>query len=128
LSQQRNPFQRLLLFVSIDAPSIASADQTTVASPSMRKRQRTLEMHSGSTAATDPHQPGAGVVAPVGDDAFIDDHDEVDSGGEDDEDDEKPKSDKKAGRRKIKIEYIPDKSRRHITFSKRKAGKVQSNS
>ncbi|OUM56193.1 hypothetical protein PIROE2DRAFT_31967, partial [Piromyces sp. E2] len=25
-------------------------------------------------------------------------------------------------RRKIKIEYIDDKSRRHITFSKRKAG------
>jgi len=80
-------------------------------------------MHSGSAAAADPHQPGAGVVAPVGDDAFIDDHDEVDSGGEDDEDDEKPKNDKKAGRRKIKIEYIQDKSRRHITFSKRKAGR-----
>jgi hypothetical protein len=30
--------------------------------------------------------------------------------------------DKRAGRRKIKIEYIEDKSRRHITFSKRKAG------
>lgn len=30
--------------------------------------------------------------------------------------------DKRAGRRKIKIEYIHDKSRRHITFSKRKAG------
>ncbi|KAJ3121088.1 hypothetical protein HK098_003985 [Nowakowskiella sp. JEL0407] len=28
----------------------------------------------------------------------------------------------KKGRRKIKIEYIADKSRRHITFSKRKAG------
>ncbi|CAG8496919.1 27290_t:CDS:2 [Gigaspora margarita] len=33
-----------------------------------------------------------------------------------------PKSEKRAGRRKIKIEYIDDKSRRHITFSKRKAG------
>lgn len=32
------------------------------------------------------------------------------------------KPDKKAGRRKIKIEFISDKSRRHITFSKRKAG------
>ncbi|KAJ2008087.1 transcription factor of the MADS box [Coemansia thaxteri] len=31
-------------------------------------------------------------------------------------------SDKRAGRRKIKIEFIEDKSRRHITFSKRKAG------
>jgi SRF-type transcription factor (DNA-binding and dimerisation domain) len=29
---------------------------------------------------------------------------------------------KQTGRRKIKIEYIDDKSRRHITFSKRKAG------
>ncbi|KAJ2545628.1 transcription factor of the MADS box, partial [Coemansia sp. RSA 1933] len=29
---------------------------------------------------------------------------------------------KRSGRRKIKIEYIEDKSRRHITFSKRKAG------
>eukprot|EP01100_Stratorugosa_tubuloviscum_P010021 TRINITY_DN424_c1_g1_i1.p1 TRINITY_DN424_c1_g1~~TRINITY_DN424_c1_g1_i1.p1 ORF type:complete len:122 (-),score=46.25 TRINITY_DN424_c1_g1_i1:396-761(-) len=29
---------------------------------------------------------------------------------------------KKSGRRKISIEYIEDKSRRHITFSKRKAG------
>lgn len=30
--------------------------------------------------------------------------------------------DGEAGRRKIRIEYISDKSRRHITFSKRKAG------
>lgn len=29
---------------------------------------------------------------------------------------------KRAGRRKINIEFIKDKSRRHITFSKRKAG------
>lgn len=31
-------------------------------------------------------------------------------------------SEKKVGRRKIQIEFIEDKSRRHITFSKRKAG------
>eukprot|EP00163_Fabomonas_tropica_P015168 TRINITY_DN2771_c0_g1_i10.p1 TRINITY_DN2771_c0_g1~~TRINITY_DN2771_c0_g1_i10.p1 ORF type:complete len:289 (+),score=79.47 TRINITY_DN2771_c0_g1_i10:360-1226(+) len=31
-------------------------------------------------------------------------------------------TERKAGRRKINIEYIEDKSRRHITFSKRKAG------
>ena len=30
--------------------------------------------------------------------------------------------DGESGRRKIRIEYIGDKSRRHITFSKRKAG------
>ncbi|CAI2177163.1 8523_t:CDS:2 [Funneliformis geosporum] len=38
------------------------------------------------------------------------------------EDDTGSKNEKRAGRRKIKIEYIDDKSRRHITFSKRKAG------
>ena len=75
-----------------------------------------------STAANkrqrlDPIEPGA---APV-DDAFVQDRDAMDSGAEDDDDDDKPK-DKKAGRRKIKIEFIQDKSRRHITFSKRKAG------
>lgn len=42
---------------------------------------------------------------------------EDDSG---DDSDEKPV--KRSGRRKIKIEYIEDKNRRHITFSKRKAG------
>lgn len=50
----------------------------------------------------------------------------VGGGGEDEEeedDDEKPVvAEKKAGRRKINIEFIEDKSRRHITFSKRKAG------
>jgi MADS-box transcription factor len=44
----------------------------------------------------------------------------------DDDDDvldtDTPKNEKRAGRRKIKIEYIDDKSRRHITFSKRKHG------
>ncbi|SAL97670.1 hypothetical protein [Absidia glauca] len=44
---------------------------------------------------------------------------EADSGDED-SDDNKPV--KRSGRRKIKIEYIEDKNRRHITFSKRKAG------
>ncbi|KAI7900486.1 uncharacterized protein BX663DRAFT_517811 [Cokeromyces recurvatus] len=41
------------------------------------------------------------------------------SGGED-SDNDKPA--RRSGRRKIKIEYIEDKNRRHITFSKRKAG------
>lgn len=36
--------------------------------------------------------------------------------------DDLPRGEKRAGRRKIRIEYIEDKSRRHITFSKRKAG------
>lgn len=41
------------------------------------------------------------------------------SGGDESET-EKPA--RRSGRRKIKIEYIEDKNRRHITFSKRKAG------
>lgn len=75
-------------------------------------------------AAPGPQDPQSHPGNPpgVGDDAFINDHDAVDSAGDDDEDEDKPKSDKKAGRRKIKIEFIQDKSRRHITFSKRKAG------
>ena len=63
---------------------------------------------------------------PPAQDQFITDQDVADSGAEDDEDSDKPKSDKKAGRRKIKIEFIQDKSRRHITFSKRKAGESPS--
>ncbi|CAG8470987.1 126_t:CDS:2 [Cetraspora pellucida] len=47
----------------------------------------------------------------------FEDDDDIESNEE-----ESPKSEKRAGRRKIKIEYIDDKSRRHITFSKRKAG------
>lgn len=42
--------------------------------------------------------------------------------GEDDSDAESTKGEKRSGRRKIQIAYIEDKSRRHITFSKRKAG------
>jgi len=41
---------------------------------------------------------------------------------EEDSDDESRLGEKRIGRRKIRIEYIEDKSRRHITFSKRKAG------
>ncbi|KAJ8520682.1 hypothetical protein ONZ45_g2511 [Pleurotus djamor] len=86
----------------------------------MRKRQRTLD----AANPADPSQQQLQQQSqPVTEDAFIADNDAVDSGAEDDDDDpDKPKSDKKAGRRKIKIEFIQDKSRRHITFSKRKAG------
>jgi len=48
------------------------------------------------------------------------DHDDMEDDSDEDEVPNKPE--KRAGRRKIKIEYIDDKSRRHITFSKRKAG------
>lgn len=79
------------------------------------KRQRLDSLHHDPSAV--PLPPSA-----TAEDSFITDQDAVESGGDDDDDEEKPKSDKKAGRRKIKIEFIQDKSRRHITFSKRKAG------
>lgn len=45
------------------------------------------------------------------------------SGAGDDDDDDEPSSGKQQKeRRKIEIKFIQDKSRRHITFSKRKAG------
>lgn len=39
--------------------------------------------------------------------------------------DEKDHKEKKGGRRKISIEFIENKSRRHVTFSKRKAGLIK---
>ena len=106
--------------LDVQKPNLSPTSHLSPTSPTMRKRQRTLD-HVGNAAPAEGHVPLSGPAA-VGDDAFITDHDAVESGGEDDEDEDKPKSDKKAGRRKIKIEYIQDKSRRHITFSKRKAG------
>lgn len=63
--------------------------------------QSQLQMESNAAKAATKNKP------------FEDDNDSDDS-------DEKPS--KRSGRRKIKIEYIEDKNRRHITFSKRKAG------
>lgn len=69
-----------------------------------------------------PHGGPSG-VAPPADLSFQHEDGEEDDGEEDDDAPAKGKgTDKKAGRRKIKIEFINDKSRRHITFSKRKAG------
>ncbi|OAX37087.1 SRF-TF-domain-containing protein [Rhizopogon vinicolor AM-OR11-026] len=105
-------------------------DDPAASSPTMRKRQRT-DLNLANPGIVDPQQqpppPGGQqhlpqpVQAGVPEDGFIHDQDAAESGGDDDDEEEKPK-DKKAGRRKIKIEFIQDKSRRHITFSKRKAG------
>ena len=99
----------------------------------MRKRQRTgVDISNPAVADPQqqppqpphqqqpPHLPQQGAVP---EDGFINDQDAAESAGDDDDEEEKPK-DKKAGRRKIKIEFIQDKSRRHITFSKRKAGMI----
>ncbi|KAG1751186.1 SRF-TF-domain-containing protein [Suillus lakei] len=110
-------------------------DDPAASSPTMRKRQRT-DLNLANPVIADPQQqpPPPGNQQPhqhlpqpvqqpgVPEDGFIHDQDAAESGGDDDDEEEKPKSDKKAGRRKIKIEFIQDKSRRHITFSKRKAG------
>jgi pheromone receptor transcription factor len=105
---RRSPTVLSSLFSASQPPTSLSGSMpdTVTSSSGSNKRQR-LDARSD--------------VAPVGDNSFIQDNDAADSGADDDEDEERPK-DKKAGRRKIKIEYILDKSRRHITFSKRKAG------
>lgn len=98
------------------------------------KRPRPPDLHTGSNSGI-PATTGApvssgptsgGFTTPAsatggGDDVF---HQEDGEDGEDDDEEEGGgrKAEKKAGRRKIKIEFIQDKSRRHITFSKRKAG------
>lgn len=110
--------------LDVQKPNLSPTSHLSPTSPTMRKRQRTLD-HVGNPASAEAHAIPLSGPGAVGDDAFINDQDAVDSAGDDDDDEEKPK-DKKAGRRKIKIEYIQDKSRRHITFSKRKAGNVVS--
>ncbi|KAH8114427.1 SRF-type transcription factor (DNA-binding and dimerization domain)-domain-containing protein, partial [Phellopilus nigrolimitatus] len=88
---------------------------TDSATPTTRKRTR-----AAMQASTDPS--ASAQPQPTAEDGFIADNDAVDSAGDDDDEDGAKPADKKAGRRKIKIEFIQDKSRRHITFSKRKAG------
>jgi hypothetical protein len=53
---------------------------------------------------------------------IMQEHPERDENGDDDK---KDPSEKKGGRRKINIEFIENKSRRHVTFSKRKAGLIK---
>ncbi|KAI7903899.1 uncharacterized protein BX663DRAFT_432530 [Cokeromyces recurvatus] len=50
-----------------------------------------------------------------------DEEEDKENDAEEEEEGKKPTT-RNSGRRKIKIEYIEDKTRRHITFSKRKAG------
>lgn len=66
-----------------------------------------------------PPQPLPPPLATFTPDPHMLDADDMD----DSDDDQMPRTaEKRSGRRKIRIEYIEDKSRRHITFSKRKAG------
>lgn len=88
------------------------------------KRPRPTDMDSTTTAQ--PAQPPQGLDDGSGLTTGGFQHEDGDEDGDEDDEDDAgggpKKSDKKAGRRKIKIEFIADKSRRHITFSKRKAG------
>jgi SRF-type transcription factor (DNA-binding and dimerisation domain) len=69
----------------------------------------------GSPSALDEHTAGNGNA--VGESRGIK-RQRPSTADDDDDDDDKPGRE----RRKIEIKFITDKSRRHITFSKRKAG------
>lgn len=101
-----------------------SVDAHSPATPNNRKRTRAAAMQATDPAAQLPAaQTVEGAPPTATDDGFVVDNDATGSGEDDDDEGVTKPSDKKAGRRKIKIEFIQDKSRRHITFSKRKAGK-----
>jgi MADS-box transcription factor len=68
-----------------------------------------------SPSALDEHSVGNG--NPIGESRGIK-RQRPTTADDDDDDDDKPGRE----RRKIEIKFITDKSRRHITFSKRKAG------
>ncbi|CAG8522435.1 3487_t:CDS:2 [Acaulospora morrowiae] len=80
-----------------------------LASPNNQRKQSNASGHSVDLSEQS---------TPRGTKRDLEDDEDCESG----EDDTGSKNEKRAGRRKIKIEYIDDKSRRHITFSKRKAG------
>lgn len=69
-------------------------------------------------ASPSVHDDGTGNGALVAGDANRGTKRQRPAADDDDDDDDKPGRE----RRKIEIKFIQDKSRRHITFSKRKAG------
>lgn len=70
----------------------------------------------GSPSGLDEHAVGNGSILPSGERGIK--RQRPSTADDDDDDDDKPGRE----RRKIEIKFITDKSRRHITFSKRKAG------
>ena len=89
--------------LNVQKPNLSPTSHLSSMSPTMRKRQWTLDQVGNATPAEGHAIPLLGPA--VDDDTFITDHDAVESGGDENDDDKKPK-DKKAGRWKIKIEYI----------------------
>lgn len=115
-----SPFRTTYHFSS--RPRRMSADAHQPTSPNARKRTRST-MQAADPTAQAAAQPADGAPPASAEDGFVVDNDAIGSGDDEDEEGGGKSHDKKAGRRKIKIEFIQDKSRRHITFSKRKAGK-----
>jgi pheromone receptor transcription factor len=76
-----------------------------------------IDQHEGSPSALDEHPAGNGNSIASGENRGIK-RQRPSTADDDDDDDDKPGRE----RRKIEIKFITDKSRRHITFSKRKAG------
>lgn len=89
-----------------NVPPMASTAAASKPAPSAEESRKRAKLKRGSSTFTTYTND-----SPPGDDESDDD----DGNGRD-------LDDKRAGRRKIEIRYIEDKSRRHITFSKRKAG------
>lgn len=100
-------------------PSMGNASS---GAPMERKRSLAPAPMPSAPNSSSKFLSPTGASSPAGEFFGIDESN-LDLGGEDSEDDGAGRpSERRAGRRKIKIEYIDDKSRRHITFSKRKAG------
>ncbi|KAI9103824.1 SRF-type transcription factor (DNA-binding and dimerization domain)-domain-containing protein [Phlyctochytrium arcticum] len=107
----------------LSAADLAAAHQHALAAEHaaqqhlQQQQQHHHQQHQQHLPQHDGHIP---LKRSASDAALPDDQDEH---HDDDGSDEDGKTEKRQqGRRKIKIEYIDDKSRRHITFSKRKAG------
>ena len=89
--------------------------------------KRSIDAHSKGNLGTKPGGGRDSSSGGGGDDEHLDKkfkqvHGDGDEDEDEDDDEEGVKGKARTGRRKIKIEYIEDKSRRHITFSKRKSG------
>ncbi len=74
------------------------------------------DQHDQGSPSLEDHNVGNGALA--GGDVRGIKRQRPSTADDDDDDDDKPGRE----RRKIEIKFITDKSRRHITFSKRKAG------
>ena len=107
-----------------EAPPVPAPPETSTAGEV--KPETAPEPSAAPVAPAPSSQPAPGAsssgveILPYNPEGGDDDDDDDDEGGADGEPPRKKRGGH--GRRKIEIEYIDDKIRRHITFSKRKAG------